>query len=180
MPVLLPQSGHFTVFDDVDAALVGGARIAPDHGVMARGAAARLQQAALNREARIVEIEIGRHAPHRVAVEQFGVHAMQAHCIAAPRKGVALAVGVVEVQHAALGHHGVVVKVLLQPLPQLHAKFVKRNVAGKQVVRADDRRVAPGVAGADPAFFHHRNIADAELLGQIMRGRQVHARRRRR
>ncbi len=92
---------------------------------MTGSAAARLQQASLNRKPGVVEIEIGRHAFHRVAVEQLGVDAMQAHCVAAPRKCVALAVGVIEIEHAALRHHGVVIEVLLKPLPQLHAQFIK-------------------------------------------------------
>ena len=48
--VVAREAGDLAVLDDVDAALVGGARIAPDHRVVARGAAAALQQAALDRE----------------------------------------------------------------------------------------------------------------------------------
>ena len=58
---------------------------------------------------------------HLLAVEQLGIDAVQPHGVAAPREGVALRVGMVEVQHAALADHGVVVEVLLQPLPELHA-----------------------------------------------------------
>jgi hypothetical protein len=66
-------------------------------------------------KARIVEIEEGIHGAHLFGVEQFGIDAMQAHGIAAPRIGIALRVGVAEVQHAALADHGVVIEVLLQP-----------------------------------------------------------------
>ena len=59
-------------------------------------------------------------------VEKLGVDAVHAHGIAAPGEGVALSVGVIEVEDAALAHHGVVVQLLLQPLPQLHATFVER------------------------------------------------------
>ena len=91
------------------------ARIAPDHRVVARRAAAPLQQPALDGEAGIVEIEERHHLPHRRRVEQLGIDAVHAHRIAAPRIGVALRVGVIEVEDAALADHRVVVEVLLQP-----------------------------------------------------------------
>ena len=51
------EAGHLAVLDDVDAEIARRARIAPHHRVVARGAAAPLQQAAADREARVVEIE---------------------------------------------------------------------------------------------------------------------------
>ena len=109
---------------------------------------------------------------HLLAVEQLGIDAVQAHGVAAPRVGVALGVGMVEVEHAALAHHGVVVEVLLQPLPELHRPFVERRVAGQQVVGADDRGVAADVAGADLALLQHRDVGDAVHLGQVVGRRQ--------
>ncbi len=108
----------------------------------------------------------------RLAIQQFGIDAMQPHGIAAPGIGVALGVGVVEVEHAALGDHGVEVEILLQPLPELHRQFVERVVARQQVVGADDRRVAADIAGADIALFQHRDIGDAEFLGEVIGRRQ--------
>jgi hypothetical protein len=95
---------------------------------------------------------------------------MQPHGIAAARIGVALGIGMVEVDDAALAHHGIVVDVLLQTLPQLHRPFVERDVAGQQIVRADDRGVAPDVAAAEPTLLQHCNVGDAVLLGQIVGG----------
>jgi hypothetical protein len=99
---------------------------------MAHRAAAPLQQAALDREARVVEIEEGIHRADLLAVEQFGIDAVQDHRVAAPGEGVALRVGVDQVEHAALADHGVVVEVLLQPLPQLHRPFVERLLPGSR------------------------------------------------
>src|SRR5438270_4029275 len=42
-----------------------------------------------------------------------------------------------------------------------------------QVIGADDRRIAPGIAEADRAFFEHRDIPDPVLLGEIIAGRQT-------
>ena len=52
---------------------------------------------------------------HRLAVEQFGIDAVQPHRVAAPRIGVALRVGMVEVQHAALADHRVVIESCSSP-----------------------------------------------------------------
>jgi hypothetical protein len=77
-----------------------------------------------------------------------------------------------EVQNAALAHHGVEVQVLLQPFPELHGKFVEGVVAGKKIIGPDDRRVAPHVSRAEPPLLQHRHVPDAELLDQIVSGRQ--------
>src|SRR6266851_555414 len=41
-----------------------------------------------------------------------------------------------------------------------------------QIVGADDRRVAPGIAEPDRPLFQDRDIADAMLLGKVVSGRQ--------
>ena len=107
-----------------------------------------------------------------VAVEQLGIDAMQPHRVAAPRIGVALRVRMIEVEHAALAHHRIVIEVLLQPLPELHRPFVEGFVAGQQVVRADDGGVAARIAGADVALLQHRDVGDAVLLGEVVGGRK--------
>ena len=136
-------------------------------------AAAALQQPAVDRESRIVEIEIGQHRPDLLGAEQFGIDSGEPHRIAAPGEGVALGVGMVEVQDAALADHGVVVQILLQPLPELHRELVERRVARQQIVRADDRGVAADIAGAEIALLQHRDIADAVPAGEVMRRRQA-------
>jgi hypothetical protein len=126
----------------------------------------------VDREARVIVVEERHHAAHRVAVEQFGIDAVQAHRIAAPGEGVALLVGVIEIEHAALAHHRVVIEALLQPLPQLHRPFVEALVARQQIVRADDGGVPPGIAGADVALLQHRHVGDAVLAREVIRGRE--------
>jgi hypothetical protein len=140
------DAGDLAILHDVDTALIGSPRVAPGHGVVPHGAAAPLQQAALDREPRVVVVEVWRERANLLALEQFGVDAVHAHGIAAPRVGVTLGVGVIEVEHAALADHGVVVDVPLQPLPQLHRPFVERDVAGQQVVGAHDCGIAADVA----------------------------------
>ena len=121
------EAGHLAILDDVDAARVGGAGIAPDHRVVAHRAAARLHQPAANRKAGIVEIDEGQIVAHLLAVEQLGIDAGKPHGVAAPRIGVALRVRMEDVEDAALAHHGVEVELLAQPLPQLHRPLVERR-----------------------------------------------------
>ena len=45
--------------------------------------------------------------------------------------------------NAALRDHGVVVQILLQPLPELHRQFVEGEIARQEVVRAHDGGVSP-------------------------------------
>ncbi len=164
------DAGDLAILDDVDAAAVGAAGIAPGDGIMPHGAAAALQQAAHDREAAIVEIEEGQDAAHAVAVEQLGIDAVQPHGVAAAGSGIALRIGMEEIEDAALRHHGVEVEFLLQPLPELQRPFVEGVVAGEQVVRADDGGVAADIAGAEPALLQHRDIADAVLAGEVVGG----------
>ena len=77
-----------------------------------------------------------------------------------------------EVQNTALAHHRVEVQVVFQPFPELHGKFVEGVVAGKKIIGPDDRRVAPHVSRAEPPLLQDGHVPDAELLGQVVSGRQ--------
>ena len=164
------NAGNLAVLHDVDPAPIGGARIAPDDRIVPRRAAPALQQAALDRKARIIEVQIRHQAAHLLAIEQLRVDAMEPHRVSPARERIALWVGMVEVEHAALAHHGVVVEILLQSLPQLHRPFVEWDVAGQQVVGSYDGGVASGIAGSDPTLLQHRHIGDAVLLRQVVSG----------
>ena len=76
-------------------------------------------------------------------------------------------------EHAARRIHDVVVELLGQALPQLHRVLVERGRFLPEVVRADDRGVAPGIAAAEPALLQHRDIAEAVLLGEVIGGREA-------
>jgi hypothetical protein len=171
-----PHAGDFAVLDQVHAALVCPARVAPGHSIVPDRAAARLHQGALDREAGVVEVEPGIHLADLVAVQKPRIRAVQDHRIAAPRGRIALRVGVDQVDDPALADHGVVVEILLQPLPQFQAELVERFVAIQQVVRPDDRGVAAHVAAAEVAFFQDRDAGLAEFLGKVVgRGQPVAA-----
>src|SRR5690606_30646878 len=54
--ILDAEARHLAVLDNIDACAVRAACVTPGDTVMARGAGPALQEAALDREARIVEI----------------------------------------------------------------------------------------------------------------------------
>ena len=79
----------------------------------------------------------------------------------------------IEIQHATLAYHGVIVELLLKALPQLHRPFVERLVAGQAVIGTNDGGIATGIAPTDPALFQHCNIRDAMHGGQIIGRREA-------
>src|SRR5258707_3273733 len=93
---------------------------------------------------------------------------MNAHGIAAPRERVALRIGMIEIENATLADHRVVVELAFQAFPQLHRKFVERNIARFAVIGANDGGVAPGIARTDPALFENLAIAQAMHLCEVI------------
>jgi len=120
----------------------------------------------------IGDVEDRAETPDRLAVEPLGVDAVEpvgarpAHALA----DVGLAVR--QVQDAALTQHHIEIELGRQPFPQLQGMLVDPRARVPQIVGADDRRVAPGVAEPDRAFFQDADIADAVLLGEVIGGRQ--------
>ena len=170
------KAGDFAVLDDVDAERARPHGHSPRprrHAAPCRRAAAAARPGSGKRA--LSKFRNGIIFLTAASVEQFGVDAVDAHGVAAPRIGVALGVGMVEVDDAALADHRVVVEVLLHALPQLHRQLVEAGIAGKHVVGADDGGVAAGIAGADPALFQHRDIADAVFAGEEIGGGQAMA-----
>ena len=92
---------------------------------------------------------------------------MDAHGVAPPGIGVALRIGVIEVEHPALADHGVVVEVPLKPFPQTQRQFVKGNISRQQVVRSDDRGIASDVSTAEPSFLENGDVLHSVLVREI-------------
>ena len=168
-PVGVAQDARdLAVLDDVDPERIGGARVAPGDRIVARGAAAALQRRAQHRVADVANVQ--RRA------EGLGLLGRQPLVVdAGGTVGVDVALEHLRVVHRvrehhdpAGGEHDVVVEHLREVLPQLHRVVVERGALIEQVVRADDRGVAAGVAAADPAFFEHRDVGEAVLGGQIV------------
>ena len=78
----------------------------------------------------------GASAP--VPGKTLGIVALIAHGVAAPGEGVALTVGMAQVEHAALAHHDIVIEFLLQPLPETKRMAVELGIARQAVIGAHD------------------------------------------
>ena len=166
--------GHLAVLDDVDAERARGARIAPGHRVMPRHAAAALQGGTQDRMAQVgrdvqrrtERLRLLRRQPLVVdAVQPVGMHVALEHLHIVHRMR--------QHHHAARRIHHVVVQFLRQPFPQLQRMLVQRGALIPQIVGADDRGVAPGVAAAEPAALQHRDIAHAMLARKVVRRGQA-------
>src|SRR5262249_24315925 len=84
------KAGDFAVLDNIDAASIRGSCVSPHNGVMPRRAGAPLEQTAVDRKPRVVEIEIGYQRPYFIPIKQFRVDAVKAHGVAASGKRVSL------------------------------------------------------------------------------------------
>ena len=172
-PALDLDASDLALLDEVHATLAGRASVAPGHSIVARGAAARVVEPAVDGVARLLEVEIGQELAHPLLVQKLGVVALVDHGVAAPREGVALAVGVEEVDEPALGMHDVVVDLGLEPLPEVERVRVELRVARQEVVGPHDRGVAPDVAAADVSPLQHGHVGDAVLGGEVVGGREA-------
>jgi hypothetical protein len=167
------QPRDFALLDDIDSARIRAARVSPGDSIVAGSAAAALQQSAHYRVTRARRtVEQRYHACDFLPVEQFCVYAVQAHGVAAPGVSIEVSMAVREVQDATLAEEDVVVELLLEPLPELQRVLVDRRALVPEVVRADDRRVPAHVAAAQPPALEHRDIGDAVLRGEVVRGGQ--------
>src|SRR3984957_19078524 len=157
----------------VDAARRRCARITPGDRVVPRRAAAPLQRCphdwiadvARDVEDRTEGLGLFGREPFVVNPAQaIGVHVAFSHLHV---------MGVVrQHHHPAWRIHDVLIELPRQALPQLQRVFIERCRFLPEVIGADDRGVAPGIAAAEPALLQHRDIVEAVLLGEIIGGRE--------
>ncbi len=74
--------------------------------------------------------------------------------------------------HTARGVHDVIVQLVGERLPELHRVLVDRLALLPEVIRADDRGVAPGIAAAEPALLEDSDVTNAVFLGEVIGGRE--------
>ena len=173
-----PDSRDLAVLDDVDAARVGGAGVAPGDGVVTRRAAAPLQRGAEHGIAdRPRDVERRAEGLRLLGRQPFVVYAVEAVGVDVALEALDVVLVMREHHHAALGEHHVVIELLRQALPELDRMLVDRRALVIEVVRADDRRVAPGIAAAEPALLDNRDIGRAMRLGEVIGGGEAMAAR---
>src|SRR6266540_264732 len=78
-----------------------------------------------------------------------------------------------ERQMPLLREEEVEVEVGAETLVERDAAPVELGTLGGAVVRADDRRVAPGCTGADVALLEDGDVGDPVVLREVVRGREA-------
>ena len=175
----MPVTSQFWMMSTPSAS--ARARVAPGDRVVACGAAAPLQRRAHDRIARgPARVEQRLEPLDLLGRQELAVDPVQPVGMAAAPDLLQVVHGMGEVHHAALAEHDVVVQLLAQALPELDRVVVDPGALVPQVVGADDRGVAPGVAAAEPALLEHRDVGDARAPWRDSRRSQARARRRRR
>ena len=130
------------------------------------------QRAENRRVAAAAHIDGGNAALDEGRVDGFGTHTIVFVDLGPPAHGAHRRVGVGERVMAARRIEQVQIEIFTQVLPQAHTLVVEFHTFGREVIRADDGGVTPGIAAADISLFQHRHVADAVVAGQIVRGRQ--------
>ena len=159
---------YFGQLVDFHAALGRLLGVAPGHRVVACGCAVDVPQASQHRQVTGVEVEAGHQFTNLLAVDHFGTTAEVLVDLGALAEGAHGSVGVRQGELAALGIHDVEVELVRQVLEHAHRFCIKAPALAGEVVGADYRRVARGIAAAQVGLFQHGDIGDAVILGQVV------------
>ena len=162
------HGGDFGLLDDVHPHGRTGPRITPSHSIVPPRAAARLIKRAEDRIARTVDVDDWHQLFHLGRADVFGLHALQQVGMHRAQIAAHLMMGLRQHQKPARAEHDVVVQILAQVFVKLQRLVIDRGRRVLQIVRPDDRGVAPGVATAQPTLFDDRHVLDAVVLAQII------------
>ena len=168
LAAITADAGDFALLDYIHAHRRAGPRIAPGHRIMARRTAARLIKRAQNRIARSVKVDDRHQFLDLGRFDPFGRHALQVVCINGAAIAAHLVMGLRQHQKPARAEHHVVVQILAQSFEQAPRLFIDRRRGVLQIVRADDRRVPPGIATAKPALLDDGHVGDAVILAKVI------------
>ena len=134
---------------------VGPARISPRHGIVAGDGPRRVVER--TDDGRLVpaavQVDLGDGLLDELRADDFGIDAEVLVDLGAPALGAQRGRRVRQGEVAALGVEQVVVELPRQIAVQIHAELVKARTLFRQVIRADDRRVAASAAVADVALL---------------------------
>ena len=136
---------------------------------MAHGAAAALQERPDHRETpRELRLKFAREARKTPRIEELGVNAGKAHGIAAARERGHIAIGVRQIDDAARAVHDVVVQIPRECLPAPQRILIEVVVLRQEVIRADDRGIAPDIAVTEQALLEDGHPLDAMISRQMV------------
>ena len=106
------------------------------------------------------------------ALDHLGIDAKVLVHLCPPARGAHRRIGMRKGEVPALRIEDVVVEFLAEAAIEPHRFFVEGDAFRRQVIRADDGRVAPGVAAAEVALVEHGDVAHAVSGREVVGGRK--------
>ena len=172
LAVLDVESRHLDALVDLCAAATRLLRVAPDDGVVADDPARRVVERALDRPRHVLaDVDLRAQLLHFLTVDHAAVDSEQLVHLRPLVLHDERAIGVREGEVTVLREHHVEVEVDRELLVELDALLVERGPLGRAVVGADDRRVAPCRSRSDVALLENRDVRDAVVDREVVRGR---------
>ena len=166
------ETPDFAILDDIHAEAIRRSGIAPHDGVMTNRAAAPLQEGAPHGIASaLVNRKYRNHALERFDINEFAIDAVAPQPVGFVPASLLLMLVVDNGQPRSLGQHDVEIDLAGEPFKELQRKIVDRDAFRKHIVRAHVGGIAPGIPSSDPSLFQNRDVSDAVLFRQIIRGR---------
>ena len=96
------------------------------------------------------------------------LNALQRICVCRAQIAALFMLGLRQHYHAARAEHDVIVQILAQGFIKAARFLIDRGRRILEIVRANDRGIAPRVPAAKPALFNHGQIGDAKILTQVI------------
>ena len=104
-----------------------------------------------------------------LTIKPLGIDPVTPHGIASTHHLITLCIGVRQIEDPARTEHHIEIQIGRQALPEFQRVLVQSGVGVQHVIGANDRRISPRIATAQPAFFKYRHIAYAVQTGQVVR-----------
>jgi hypothetical protein len=167
------EPDHLRVLVDLDAVAVGRARESPHDRVVPDDPARRVVERTDDGiGGPLRKVELRAELADAVRVDDARLDAEELVHLGPLLHRDHRSVRVREREMPVLREHEVEVELVREPLVQPHAFPVEGRALGRPVVRADDRRVAPGRPRADVRLLEDADVADTVALREVVRGRQ--------
>ena len=173
-PVRDVEAGHLGVLVDLDTGAAHLLRVAPDDSVVPDDPAGRVVERTEDRpgDALVRDVDLRAELLHLLRVDHVAVDAEQLVDLRPLLLHDERPVRVREREVPMLREHEVEVQVLRELLVELDALLVEGSALGGAVVGPDDRRVPARGPGADIALLENRDVVDAVVRRQVVRGRE--------
>ena len=171
------DAGDLGVLMDVHTEGIRAAGVPPDDGVVPDDASRRMPQRAEYRVPRALADVNERGQPLDLSwIDHLGIDALDLVHLRAPAHRPQRGVAVRQGEMAALREHHVEVEVGSEPAVELDRAVVEPDPLWRQVVRAENRRVAARAARSQVALVQHGDVGYPVIGGQVIGGSQpVHA-----